>query len=320
MTKEEKEIERFYDENRNRCTECGYEFEEHDDRDELCYIGEKDSGDFAVSCESCKTKLSKLYFRQSYYQRAYRTPHSDDTLWRYMDLAKYISMLSTSSLFLARVNTFEDPLEGAKGLVENRHIWDKHYLSFFKNAVTTMPDGKKSALSDLEVETQAQNLLKQLQASGNLDRKTAYVCCWHKNSRESQAMWRLYSTVLSNAVAVKTTYKQLSRSIDINSRRDVEIGEVKYIDFNKEFAEVNGNLWRKDLSFKHESEVRMLYRDLSGQPVGVPIKVDLIELIEGVYISPEAPSWFKDTVNDINEKYGVSVSVSDSELNHQPFY
>lgn len=34
-------------------------------------------------------------------------------IWRYMDFTKFVSLLETESLFLSRVDKFEDPYEGA---------------------------------------------------------------------------------------------------------------------------------------------------------------------------------------------------------------
>ena len=40
-------------------------------------------------------------------------PDSKSTIWRYVDLSKLISFISTQSLFFARADKFEDPFEGA---------------------------------------------------------------------------------------------------------------------------------------------------------------------------------------------------------------
>ena len=39
-------------------------------------------------------------------------PHDDSKLWRYMDLSKFVSFLSTGALFFTRADRFEDTWEG----------------------------------------------------------------------------------------------------------------------------------------------------------------------------------------------------------------
>ncbi|OAF09231.1 hypothetical protein AXW67_26915 [Bradyrhizobium neotropicale] len=45
---------------------------------------------------------------------AFRLPTNKDIpIWRYMDLAKYLSILNSSGLFFPRATSFEDPFEGS---------------------------------------------------------------------------------------------------------------------------------------------------------------------------------------------------------------
>ena len=39
-------------------------------------------------------------------------------LWRYMDLAKFISLIGKKKLYFASLESFEDIFEGAKGIAE----------------------------------------------------------------------------------------------------------------------------------------------------------------------------------------------------------
>ena len=45
-------------------------------------------------------------------------------LWRYMDLAKFISLIGKKKLYFASLESFEDIFEGAKGIVNRKGIWD----------------------------------------------------------------------------------------------------------------------------------------------------------------------------------------------------
>lgn len=131
-------------------------------------------------------------------------------------------------------------------------------------------------------------------------------------------MWRLYSSFLPNAVAIKTSYGALYRSLGSNPQ--IKIGRVRYIDFNSQYAGVYDAYWRKRKSFEHEREVRAVIMDFSRRGVGSLIPCDVESLIESVCLSPQAPGWFMNLVNDVNRKFGIEVEVSASEFNEEPFF
>lgn len=54
-------------------------------------------------------------------------------LWRYMDLAKFISLIGKKKLYFASLESFEDIFEGAKGIVNRKGIWDGFYSDFSKS-------------------------------------------------------------------------------------------------------------------------------------------------------------------------------------------
>ncbi|NWD07662.1 hypothetical protein HX874_28255 [Pseudomonas gingeri] len=235
-----------------------------------------------------------------------------------MDFTKYVSLLSSRGLYFTRTDCFEDIFEGAKGLKKRKDGWDSHYLEFFRSAIRNPPDGVECKLSDADVEEQAQKLLRDLEVGGENHKKRTFVSCWHESEHESEAMWRLYSTFLANAVAVRTSYQSLYLSLDRDP--SIAIGRIKYIDLKNSYAGVNDAFWRKRKSFEHEREVRALLSDYGTQDLGKIVKCNLEVLIEEVLVSPKAPAWFVDLVNDVNEKFGLSVKVSLSELNEVPFF
>lgn len=319
MTEEENlAIDIFIDENHDFCTECDYKFIDHDD--EICVIGFNKENELVNCCLRCEGNVINEVHRTSFYERKYETPRANSVLWRYMDFSKYVSLLSTSSLFFAGAGTFDDSLEGAQGIKSNKPVWDEHYLTFFNEAIKNPPDGGVSPLEEKDVNAKSLELLKQLEFSGKHLRDKNYISCWHENDHESEAMWRLYSSYMENAVAIRTTYKDLSASINPKKRKNIQIGRIKYINFKKEFSGVNSAFWRKNISFEHEKEVRALYCELNKVELGKLIKCDLNILINSIHVSAKAPAWLKDTLNDVNKKYGVAVEVSESELTATAFY
>ena len=134
-------------------------------------------------------------------------------------------------------------------------------------------------------------------------------------------MWRLYASgVESKGVAIKATVGQLKKAIG----RQVEIGRIDYIDYSKEWPNVNEALWRKRLSFEYEHEVRIRITPktgLSDKPDEfMLLPVDLNELVEAVYVSPMAETWFKTIVEDILDKYGLKKEVYHSKLDSKALY
>ncbi|MEC3298319.1 DUF2971 domain-containing protein [Bacillus thuringiensis] len=114
----------------------------------------------------------------------------------------------------------------------------------------------------------------------------------------------------------------------LDCEKDIHIGKVKYID-NKLERNFHGDplrpFYTKRLSFKHEEEVRLVYEALDdreipldilkyGNVFGGNMKVNLFELIERVYVSPNAEPWFVDIVKVILEKSNIDVEVIHSDL------
>lgn len=307
------ELRRLSFDNHDNCISCGYKFKEGD----TSHLGYGESDKPLYVCDSCSSQLKETAVRHYFSPRPYEIPDNKSKLWRYMDFAKYVSLLSTSALYFARADTFNDTFEGAKGLKKNKSNWDDQLLSFFKMSIKNLPEGYECKYSEEEIEKKAYKLLQDFETGGEDSKRHTFISCWHENEHESEAMWRLYSSFLDNAVAVRTSYKNLYLALgrDIS----ISIGRVKYIDFKKNYAG-NGAFWRKRKSFEHEKEVRILIHDRESDSMGKVLPCDLSLLIEEVFVSPSAPQWFVEVVNDVNHKYGLSVEVSPSELNEEPFF
>ncbi|WP_051303411.1 hypothetical protein [Psychromonas aquimarina] len=151
-------------------------------------------------------------------------------------------------------------------------------------------------------------------------RRWKYVNCWHANKYESAAMWKLYAKS-NEAVAIKTTYQNLINCLP----PAVEIGMVKYHDYDAgwspPYGSVSFSLAMKRMSFEHEKEVRLIMDygtpilkngkldfEKKNPNVGIDLKLDIRELIDKVYISPDSPSWFFDIVESVIKTYGYSES------------
>ena len=310
-----KELDRFYSKNKSACTNCGYKFSERD----TAHLGYLKDRAPAVLCDKCALLLDETVIRYYWEEQPFETPDLEDKLWRYMDLAKFISMLSTSTLYFAPADAFADPFEGAKGILETEDKWNDYYLDFFRYAIKTAPGISKEESSGEKLEITAKRLLGEMAQNGLHARKTTCISCWHCNEFESEAMWKLYSVNVNNAVAIETTYHRLYQALGEDPY--VDIGKVQYIDYRKQYSGVGGSaFWYKRKSFEHEREVRALIRNHKNDGKGVSVPVNLDILIDKIYVSPYAPEWFSDVVRDVVKKYGIDKPVVYSSMTDIPFY
>jgi hypothetical protein len=334
-----RELHVFHKEHHDNCTICSKRFEDND-RTHLGYSKERS---FVYTCNDCSDILDETVVRYNFSKRSYSIPNETTTLWRYVDFGKFVSMLLTKSLFFAKVSKFNDPFEGAIGIMDNKTSYDKSMIFALVVAQLTAPKNEKPPLppskeitdkalkivedleqgtisvEDKEIVTNAQKLSSDLEASRSEKRDMTYVNCWHENEFESDAMWTLYSKDITNAVAIKTTYQKLYESLG----RDplIDIGRVSYINFNKEFSSNNSTQWYKRKSFSHENEVRaVLINETRRELDGVPIDIDLDILVDSIFISPYAGNWFVDIVKDTLKKYKLDKPVFHSDMAKKPLY
>ncbi|MGG0650960.1 DUF2971 domain-containing protein [Bacillus mycoides] len=232
-------------------------------------------------------------------------------LWRFMDFTKLVSILSTNSLYFRRSDKFKDVFEGRIfGLEENHRRLESMEISGDRD----------------EVIKRSESYLKDTLELSDYEREHDFINCWHLNEYESAAMWDLYAES-GQGVAIQTTFGRMKQSL-LNCEKDIHIGKVKYIDHKLE-RNFHGDTLRpfytKRLSFKHEEEVRLVYEALDDREIsldilkyrnvfGVKMKVNLFELIERVYVSPDAEPWFVDIVKVILEKFNIDVEVIHSDL------
>jgi hypothetical protein len=221
---------------------------------------------------------------------------NDLVLWRYMDLAKFVSMLEKSAIWLARADTFGDKHEG-RFPDEMREYIDKAYESF--------DEGDDSPVKDAD---DFQDYLV----------KNTFISCWHQNLEENMVMWQIYGKD-NNAVAIHTTVESISNNVDASalSGYSLILKNVIY----KDASEITGTLlyeecfFRKRRHFAFEKEVRISLDTYSrinpskNTPYGYELPVFLNGMIDKVLVHPDSSGWFFDAVNSITAKYGLHAPV-----------
>jgi hypothetical protein len=215
-----------------------------------------------------------------------RTPPDRTILWRYVDFAKFVDLLETSSLWFTRLDQLSDPLEGFYTDAELQRI--RRHLE----------------------DDQAEKLINIFRDS----RRGLYVNCWRSGRHESIAMWELCGKG-NGIVAIKSTLGRLKRSI-AKCATPIWIAKLTYIDWNEapglDNVLVAGS--RKDSSYEHEAEVRAIVMDHTVKGIdtkgpGKRIPVDLETLVAEVVLGPREEEWVLELVEKIVERYGLSVPV-----------
>ena len=152
------------------------------------------------------------------------------------------------------------------------------------------------------------------------------------NDSESAAMWKLYAQT-NEAIAIQSTYSLL-HSLAPNK---THVGIVNYIDYNTEWMPENNLMYpyvHKRKSFAHERELRAVIYGPPFKPDGsrgldrkavnpergrlVPIVLE--SLIQNIYVAPTCPKWFRELVERVVVKYGLSVPVTSSAMDLTPTF
>ena len=253
-------------------------------------------------------------------------PLNDSKLWRYIDLAKFESLLNRRALFFCRSDRFADPFEGAS---PEREV--EHKVHAYREIMEMMgkPFDEEQARKNAAVLEWHQKALRQ----------SVIVSCWHANDHESEAMWRLYLKDWFG-VAVQSTVPRLKASLDVTSH-EVYAGRVRYLDYgsgiyyDRDDFPVDGvnamtPFIHKRRFFVHENEYRALV-DLSKESNALAydwsegesengkfVSVDLASLVERVVVPPQAEDDFVQQVTDLVAGAGLDVEVRRSNMSSTP--
>ena len=240
-----------------------------------------------------------------------KTPTENITLWRYMDIPSFIQLLAKESLIFVKADLFEDKYEGT-------------LPKLTINMIETSPNSKlKGFKGEIFGETY-ENFSDYLKSH----RKRTFLNCWCKENFEMIHMWKIYSK--ENGVAIQTTYENLKKAII--SKENIFSTEIDYVDFDNDLIDWKSTMKYftiKRKEYKSESEFRLLiqhpriiedklppliqeYKEHSHEREELYCKTQIIHcevdiniLISKIHLSPYAPKWYKELINDILIKYNL---------------
>lgn len=162
----------------------------------------------------------------------------DTEIWRYRSFRRFKQLIKSGSLHFHRIDDFKDPFEGS--------------IPKLVDDIRERNTSEKGARVD-------KVLNKRI-------RQHTFANCWHMKDRESANMWDSYGGD-KNAIAIKSTIRQLEDAIKEQSGNNLQFADIRYVDFidttNKELNKKvpSGNTpaqWTiiKRASFKEENEFR----------------------------------------------------------------
>lgn len=269
---------------------------------------------------------------------------SDTAIWHYLDLAKYVGLLSRGLFFaLPSALRLSDPWEGCWGELDFRESLDI--------TVHATADGVAAWQESLKARHAEQDKYG--------------VSCWHESATESAALWQLYAP-LGFGVAIKSTPERVQAAL---GEREVE---MRCIDYDGHYGRHLGNdplvlLSTKRPEFKHEAEMRFIaaltldeqtvitsfYSDLKdhgkyrcvkpghqgplvlpgggfatkditcidrGAPAGMHLPTDVTKLIDRVYLAPGCAYSLRRAVIDVTKRFGYDKKlITEAAFNRAPF-
>ncbi|WP_378006783.1 hypothetical protein [Aeromonas jandaei] len=257
------------------------------------------------------------------------------TIWRYLDLAKFICLIQSNSLFLSRADMFDDPFEGTI---------NKPTHESFINEIESNLQGKSVKASYLKLkgqwvvfsENHDTDLGRSLFSTLKWLKTYTYVNCWHQSEHESEAMWKLYSKNITESLVVKTSVSKLEDALP----KSLKLEPVAYRNYDSNYVMDNYFLSpfkTKRLAFSHEKEVRIIIQepplkdfdseykqfdiDLVNNELGKVVQLHggVQQVIEEIRLSPLASSWFESLIRDLLVKYQIDIPVNRSEISVKPF-
>ena len=206
------------------------------------------------------------------------TIRGNELLWRYMSVARFEDVITTSRLYFAAATQFPDEFEGAVAIMPPEFPVDPRY-------------------EEMEPDERAFYGLKRL----------TKISCWHRAEYESNMMWKLYGDT-DKGVAIRSTYDRMQaackrvRLAPTYGDETIYAGPVTYVDFGRVRLRPIHDVRRffyKHLAFATEQEFRFAISlagavdggaggDVPEEGVRVEIDTDTDVLVECVVLARTA--------------------------------
>lgn len=254
------------------------------------------------------------------HHECFNSPTSDAKVWRYISLPKFIDLIQSHTLFFCRADLLRLS-DGYEGQYSTTYLTRELDKLIAARANFPSPEFDPRLDSFIEFD-KAMNELNE-----NKFLRSSYINCWHLASHESIAMWKIYADPFG--VCVQTRYQQLCDSFiddkwsSYSNLDRIYIGIVNYID-RTTMGMPRGNMFwpymHKSIGYAFENELRCFIFDRnsmnnSNSATYIRTKIDIATLIENIYLHPEAPNWYYDTIVELCSRYEInSLQIHKSNL------
>ena len=208
----------------------------------------------------------------------------DEPLWRYFRAERFVTALTSKTLYFSSARQFEDPFEGAVAVLPYDARVDPRY-----------------AQRDF-----GDHAFEQL-------RRLTKISSWHRADYESDAMWKLYAAT-RKGVAVRTTTERLRQGL-LPFRLAPTYGEevpywgpIRYVDLHRERlrASMEERFFYKHRAFEWEREFRVAISVRMAEEFAVQVPENGIEVpfepavvFESVYLGPALTEAERGELHDI---------------------
>jgi hypothetical protein len=269
--------------------------------------------------------------------RSFLVPRDHDIAWRYLSLTKFLHMLETGTLWFARGDLLGDSHEGSLTR-PTAQAYARSRDEFLKSLPPAWPKEL------IDAHGQQPSMAEQW-------RMFCHVSSWHLNPHEASWMWKSYIPE-SQGIALRSDFRSMRMALQ-STDRPVHVGLVRYLDYETEAIDIDNAfvpVLTKRREFEGERELRMVVLSVSeptdqahstsitlrpGQPPvdengeeftslpltfveGVPVAVNLAELIHEIRLAPGAGAWAVDAVKRAIGRYGLTCLVRASSIDDAP--
>jgi len=236
-------------------------------------------------------------------------PNDKDIIWKYMSLDNFIYLLEYNCLYLPRADSNPIYFEG----------------HFFKSDIYYLTNAyRKDGGFEKPIDA-AKEVFKHLEKY----KSCTYLDCWHKNSDENFAMWKIYGKT-DNSIAIKTSVKKLKNIYNNKEKSDCYLAEVLYYNFDDYNISKLTNIdllpfIRKPDFFYYEEEIRGIIQ-WGGMPgVEYPLfetipftkrseHFELSDFVDEIVICPYSSDWLLKLIEKLLREKGIKkIKISNSK-------